>query len=179
MFQRMKNEECFKDIKLTKSQRQPSSLKILLTGAIYANKKEHCSNKRTKTRSACCDYIKKGSFHSFKTAGDILYIKEDMKCESSNLIYVVTCSTCNEEYIGETGEGKTRFRDRVRVYGRHTRQLQYQYLNCEEHFRTRGKEEFKTFAFFTLHSKNKYLNKNSMKSIFEIYLNHCCTSNLK
>ena len=179
MFQRMKNEECFKDIKLIKSQRQPSSLKILLSGVIYSNNKEPCSKKHTKTRSACLDYIKKGSFHSFKTIGDIFYIKEDMTCESSNLIHVVTCSTCSEEYIGETGEGKTRFCDRVRVYRRHIRQLQYQYLNCEEHFRARGKEEFKTFAFFTLHSKNKYLKKNSMKSIFEINLNQCCTSNLK
>ena len=29
-------------------------------------------------------------------------------CESSDLVYMVLCSTCNEEYIGETGEGKTR-----------------------------------------------------------------------
>ena len=159
----MKNEECLKDIKLTKSQRQPSSLKILLTGAIYANKKEHCSNKRTKTRSAYCDYIKKGSFHSFKTAGDILYIKEDMKCESSNLIYVVTCSTCNEEYIGETGEGKTRVRDRVRVYRQHIHPRQYQQRKCKKHFRTRRKGQFKICPFFKLHSLNKYLREQYEK----------------
>ena len=28
--------------------------------------------------------------------------------ESSDLEYVVICSICNEEYIGETEEGKTR-----------------------------------------------------------------------
>ena len=31
-------KECFKDIKLIKSQRQPSSLKKILTRAIYSNK---------------------------------------------------------------------------------------------------------------------------------------------
>ena len=87
----------------------------LLARAIYSTKKKHCSKKCTKTRCACCNYIKEGSFHTFKTTGDIFYLKEDMTCKNSDLIYVVICSTCNEEYIGETGEGITRVRDRVRV----------------------------------------------------------------
>ena len=105
----------FKDIKLIKSIRQPSSFKKRLTRAIYSNKKEQCSKKCNTTRCACCNYIKEGSFHTFKTTGDIFYLKEDMTCKNSDLIYVVICSTCNEEYIGETGEGITRVRDRVRV----------------------------------------------------------------
>ena len=50
----------------------------------------------------------KGSFHTFKTTGDIFYLEDDMKCKSSYVIYVVICSTWNEEYMGETGEEKTR-----------------------------------------------------------------------
>ena len=50
-----------------------------------------------------CDYIKEGSFHTFKTIGDIFYLKKDMACKSSDLVYVFMCSTCNEEYIEETG----------------------------------------------------------------------------
>ena len=30
-----------------------------------------------------------------------------MSCDSRNLIYVVKCSTCKEEYIGETGIGES------------------------------------------------------------------------
>ena len=90
-------KERFKDIKLIKSQTQPSCLKNFLTRAKYSNKKKHCSRKYSKTRCACCDYIKESSFHTFKTIGDIFYLKEDMTCESSDLIYVVICSTCNEE----------------------------------------------------------------------------------
>ena len=65
-------KECFKDIKLIKSQGQPSSLKKISTRVIYSTKKEHYSKKCTKTRCACCDYIKEGSFHTFKTTGYIL-----------------------------------------------------------------------------------------------------------
>ena len=161
--QSYETKECFKDIKLIKSQRQPSSLKKLSTPAIYSNKKEYCSKKCTKTRCACCDYIKEGSFHTFKTAGDIFYLKEDMTCESSDLIYVVICSTCNEEYIGETGEEKTRVRDRVSVYRQHIRQPHYQQLKCEEYFRICGKGQFKIFPFFKIHSHNKYLREKYEK----------------
>ena len=35
-----------------------------------------------------------------------------MCCNSCNLIYVLICSGCNEEYIDETGDGETKLRDR-------------------------------------------------------------------
>ena len=99
--------------------------------------------------------MKEVSLHTFKTTGDKFYLKEDMTCESGNLVHVVICSRCNEEYIGETGEGRTRVQDRVRVYRQHIRQLQYQQLKCDEHF--------KTFPFFKLHSQNKYLREQCEK----------------
>ena len=94
-----------------------------------------------------------------------------MICESNDLVHVGTCSTCNEEYIGETGEEKTRVRGRVRVYRQHMRQPQYQQIKREEYFRTCGKGEFKIFPFFKLHSHNKYLKEQN--------LNQRYTSNLK
>lgn len=56
--------------------------------------------------------MKEGSLHTFKPTGDT---KEDMICESSDLVYVVICSTCNKKYIEETREGKTWVLDKVRV----------------------------------------------------------------
>ena len=82
-----------------------------------------------------------------------------MTCESNDLIYVVIYSTCNEECIGETGEGKTRVRCRVRVYRQHMRQPQYQQLKCQVHFLTCGKRKFKIFPFLKLYSQNKYLRE--------------------
>ena len=105
----------------------------------------------------------KGSFHTFKTTGDIFYLEEDMNCKSSDLIYVVICSTWNEEYMGEAGEEKKKARDRYRVYRQHIRQPQYQQLKCEEHFWTCGKGESKIFSLFKLHSQNKYLREQYEK----------------
>ena len=48
-----------------------------------------------------------------------------------NVIYVVICLGCLEEYIGEMGKDKTRLRDRVRVYRQHTKQPEHQQLKFE------------------------------------------------
>ena len=144
-------KECLKDIKLKKSQRQPSTLKKILTRAKYSNKKEHYRKKCTKPRCTCCVYIKEGSFHTFKTTGDIFYLKESITCKRNNLVYVFICSTCNEEYIEETKEVNTS----VQVYRQHKRQPHYQQLKCKEHFQTCENREVNIFPFFKLHSYNK------------------------
>ena len=38
-------------------------------------------------------------------------LKTPMTCDSANLIYVVICSGCNGEYIGETGIKKQELGD--------------------------------------------------------------------
>ena len=49
-----------------------------------------------------------------------------MSCNSFNVIYVVICSVCLEEYIGETGVDKTRLTYRFRVYRQHIKQPGHQ-----------------------------------------------------
>ena len=58
------------------------------------------------------------------------------------------CSTCNEEYIGETEEGKTR----VRFYWQHIRQPHFQILNCKEHFQTCEKKSFFSNSTHTINT---------------------------
>ena len=72
-----------------------------------------------------------------------------MNCNSSNLIYVIIIPTCKEEYIGETGIGKTTLRDRVRVYRQHINQPHYQQLKVEEHIRTFCRLHYKAVADLT------------------------------
>ena len=81
-------------------------------------------------------------------------------CHSFNLIYVVICDTCKEEYIGETWEGKTKVRDRVRVYRQHIRQPQYQQLKVEEHLRVCGNEEFRVFPLLQIRSQDPNLTRS-------------------
>ena len=37
-------------------------------------------------------------------ARDIFYLKEDMTCESIDLVYVVIFATCNKEHSGKTAK---------------------------------------------------------------------------
>ena len=54
-----------------------------------------------------------------------------------NVIYVAICLGCLEECIGETGAGKTRLRDRVRVYRQYIKQQEHQQSKAEEGLRMR------------------------------------------
>ena len=71
----------------------------------------------------------------FKNIQITFKLKNRFPCDSFNLIYVIICDTCKEEYIAETVEGKTKLRDRVKVYRQHIQQKQYQKLKAEGHLR--------------------------------------------
>ena len=83
-----------------------------------------------------------------------------MTCDSFNLIYVVICNKCKKEYTGETGEGKTELRDRVRVYHQHIPQSQYQQLKVECHLRVCGNGEFQIFPLLQICSQDTNLSRS-------------------
>ena len=83
-----------------------------------------------------------------------------MSCDSFNVIYVVICSGCGEEYIGESGIGKQKVRDRVRIYRQHIRQPEYQQLKVEGHLRQCGNGKFRIFPFLQLRINDKDLRRS-------------------
>ena len=90
----MKNNNVtgFHDIKLIQSKHQSPNLKKLLTKAEFGEVLSgtfNCGDKRCD----CCNYF-----------------LNRFPCDSFNLIYLVICGTCKEEYTGETREGKTKLR---------------------------------------------------------------------
>ena len=89
-----------------------------------------------------------------------------MTCDSANLIYVVICSGCNGEYIGETGINKQKLRDRVRVYQQHIRQPEYQQLKVGGHLKNCSNGEFTIFPFLQMRSWDKELRR-SYKVMFQ------------
>ena len=97
--------------------------------------------------------------YTFKNDQITLKLKNRLTCDSFNLIYVVICDTCKEEYIGETGEGKAKLRDRFRVYHQHIRQPQYKQLKVEGHLRVCGNGEFWIFSLLQMRSQAKIQNK--------------------
>ena len=74
--------------------------------------------------------------------------------------YVVICGTCKDEYIGETGGGKTKLRGRVRAYPQHIRQPQYQQLKVEGHLRVCGSGKFQMFPLLQMHSQDTNLRRS-------------------
>ena len=76
----------------------------------------NCSDERCE----CCNYLLINDHYTFKNVQITFKLKNRFTCDSFNLIYVVICDTCKEEYIGETGEGKIKLRDRVSVSPTHS-----------------------------------------------------------
>ena len=143
----MKNNNVsgFHNINLKRSKRQPPNLKKRLTKAEYGEVFSGTYNCRDK-RCECCNYFLINDHYTFKSVQIAFKLKNRFICDSFHHIYVVICDTCNEEYIGVTGEGKTKLRDRVRVYPQHIRQLHYQQLKVEGHLRVCGNGKFRIFS---------------------------------
>ena len=51
-----------------------------------------------------------------------------MSCQNGNLIYVVNCPTCKEEFVGENGTDESRPRGGVRIHRQDISQPQYKKL---------------------------------------------------
>ena len=65
-----------------------------------------------------------------------------------------------EEYTGETGVGKTRLRDRVRVYRQHIKQPEHQKLKVEEHMQICERGSFKIFPLLQMRSNDTNLRRD-------------------
>ena len=76
--------------------------------------------------------------------------------------------------ILERREGKTKLRDRVRVYRQHTWQPQYQQLKVEGHLRVCDSREFQIFPLLQMRSKDTNLRRSyetRFQQKFKIKLN--------
>ena len=68
-----------------------------------------------------CPYLLRASLYQFKRVKTTFLLKKYFNCESSNLIYVVICQGCQEEYIGETG---FLVKERINIYSQQLQQPQ-------------------------------------------------------
>ena len=110
-----------------------------------------------------------GNRYTFKNVDKTFNLKTHFSYDSSNLLYIVICPTCGEEYTCETGVGKTKLTDRVRVYQQHIRQPEYQKLKVEEHLRTCGKDTFKIFPLLQRQSSDIDLRRSYERNFMKKY----------
>ncbi|KAK3097235.1 hypothetical protein FSP39_007883 [Pinctada imbricata] len=77
-----------------------------------------------------------------------------MNCKSKNLIYVMTCPNCGENYVGQTG---TKLADRVRVHKQQIRDPSTRNTPCSGHFDMCGGGSFSIFPFYKVKEDNEQL----------------------
>ena len=71
--------------------------------------------KVSKCNEPRCKYISEGQSDNFK--GKVFKVNDDMSCKPKNVIYVLQCRGCNEQYIGET----VNLRNRITLHNQHLR----------------------------------------------------------
>ena len=63
-----------------------------------------------KTRCRLCDIIvKTDSFKSFSSNKTYKIQPENLNCDSKNVVYLISCKTCQKQYVGSTEEFRARF----------------------------------------------------------------------
>ena len=101
-------------------------------------------------RNGCCASLLSGNPYTFKNVDKIFNLKAHFSNDSSNLLYLIICPTCGEEYTSQTRVDKAKLRDSVPVYPKHIRQPENQKLKTEEHLRMCGKGTFKIFPLLLM-----------------------------
>lgn len=131
--------------KIIKSKRQHKNLKKLLTKAKYEETitEEPTVKKCGRPNCGTCEYIVEGNTFKFKNEMKFI-IKYDMDCSITNVIYVITCNGCNENYIGQTNN----LRKRVTVHRQHIRQREYAMIPLSGHIRSCAQDKKPLFYIF-------------------------------
>ena len=109
-----------KKVKFINCKRQAPNLGRMLCKSSFPPSNSISGVKNCGKSFACCQYIKEGIEHTFKTVDKKIEIRIPFNCESKNLIYVVICSGCKEEYIGQT---QTMLKEILNTYRQHIRTL--------------------------------------------------------
>ena len=92
-----------------------------MTKAEFSNE-EVGVRKSQELQCECCDSLLLSKEYTFKNVNKTFTLKTPILGNSLSVIYVIICSGCLEEYIGETGVGKTNLKGNVIVYRQHTKQ---------------------------------------------------------
>ena len=88
------------------------SLKEILAPSKYPNPKSSRQNSITSCNKCdiCKNYMVFDRTFRCTVTGKVYYIKGEMNCERSNIIYLITCMKCLEQYVGSAIKFKSRFR---------------------------------------------------------------------
>ena len=133
---------------IIKSKRQPKSLKKFLTSAkLQQDLPIYRVTKCKRPNCGVCAYLTEGSEFHFKN-GFTFKIKNNFTCASGNLIYVITCKGCKEEYIGQTG---MTIRSRMTVHRQQIRDASTRKITLSEHIDMCAGHSLPNFNIFPIY----------------------------
>ena len=109
--------EMFKNTRIISVVRKPLSIRNLLVKSdLIQNNKEKGSYPCTKNCSAC-EFLNNKTHLKSCATGKTFTIRGSYNCETTSVIYAITCKKCQIQYIGQTGNSI-----RERLYG-HTNDI--------------------------------------------------------
>ena len=166
-------ENIFNNKNMIFSRRQPPNLKtIILTNARLEARETAGVSKCNKKRCQLCNIIITGNKITFKPTNNDFYIKFNMTCNSTNVLYVIECQGCRKMYIGETGN----LRFRTNLHRDHaTKNIG---LGVSRHLHTcvSGRHKFNIMPFYKMNTDDQTARRtmeNYFISKFKPELNRC------
>ena len=141
------------NFKIIKSKRQPNNLKRLLTKAKFSNCDHHEVKRCHRPNCGLCVHLIEGDAFEFKS-GRKFYVYESMTCAVKNVLYVIKCGGCGEEYIGQTGDF---LRKRVTVHNQQIRDPKTRMLYVSGHIDICAHQlipKYMIFPFYKMYSES-------------------------
>ena len=88
------------------------SLKVLLAPSLYPNKKVIRTNSIISSNKCdiCKNYLRCSTYFTCSVASRRFYTRGILHCIFVNVIYLITCINCLEQYVGSGTDFKNRFR---------------------------------------------------------------------
>ena len=105
-------KEIFPRKSITTVYRRQKNLKEMLAPSSYPKSVNWQVNIITPCNSCdiCKHYLVAEKKFTSNVTGKTYFIKGDLSCNSKNVIYLITCDKCKDEYIGSAVDFKPRFR---------------------------------------------------------------------
>ena len=153
-----KMNKVLSNFKLIKSKRQPNNLKQLLTKAKFNHDSNHEVKRCNRPNCGLCIHLLESNSFEFN-CGKRFFVHESMTCEVKNVVYVMKCRGCGDEYIGETGNF---LRRRVTVHNQQIRDPNTRILFFSEHLNICAQQmspKNHIFPFYKMYSDSTSLRR--------------------
>lgn len=158
-------------MEMINSRRQAPNLKKILTKAKFSSghtEVTQCSDRRCGT----CSLIITGQSFIFKNSRKPFKVNFNMNCGTENLLYVLQCQGCLENYIGQTSGT---LRARMRVHKQQINTPEYRQIAVSKHIAECAKNKdppFKVFPFYKILNDDKSFRDIKEQSFIKIFNPH-------